>query len=1256
MPSRVRWLTGVFLTLAVFLAAEYNVQHPRTGTTLRADIWEDCDNGLCDWGACPWNCEGGDGGSPCDNDGICEYGQGEVDWECGDCPAPEFFECSPANCNDSNPCTDDWCDHSTGFCENSERGNCCTGDGDCDPCDTCQNNQCVVRGECCDDYNCAPDSCHEARCENFRCVETELPEDQKPDECFPVGACCTSDYGFDYTIERDCVGNWHADENYECPSPPTGACCNEDDSCDEEAEEDLCDGEWHEDETCDEACPPTGACCHGLDCTDKEESACTGDDYVFQGTWTACSDEPSPCPGECGDGTKDADGVDDDPDSDWDNEECDDGNDKNGDGCSNECKNEICGDGQQDWSDKNKNGTWDDGEGEECDEGASNTTDASAQSIDEDQEKCRGIACGDGVVNIPTGIAGAGLPGDQGELNWSPAWTDQMIHSNCTSECRRAACSKTQETAQQKTGAALRSYNLFTRASCFNAHYMNREGEFECFPWATQGEQGGFSVGVVDQELSAQRGSPVPLANFAGCSFLQGYNVVNSYFGGTIPIYRELDPAAQTSLLPDNRITETGLHSLLATILIAADPKKENICADGKPGIPLGGLCRVLSDAEQGCDRSARCSLSGLDSNGEILRCDGGKPPICKISSDSNFGYCCERVPTACCPQTIASPHATTGPRDVKCVDQGGHLVYICTIGKRASIVGRPRQVLCIGLQCLNLMMPKMGGGGGGGYSYVNQGGGGGTGGSSAVSSTVPPPSSTSSLQSSTPLSSTASSVSSITPVSSSSSSPASSASSASSPLSSASSASSISSSPASSSVSSVSSASSVSPASSASSVASYSSTIVIVSSASSGWSTSSQSWSWSSTWPISSASPASSASSASSVSSPYCGNGRVEMGEQCDDGNFFNLDGCDRFCRIEIAGRCGNRIIEPPEECDDGNAVNGDGCSTVCTREMGGGWCGNRLLDAGEECDDGNFFAGDGCDPLCNLEPIVSSACGNGMLDPGEECDDGNRIGGDGCTVLCRMESPVGEAVCGNGITEMNEQCDDGNLAEDDGCDASCRRESAVVLVSPFCGNGMADAGEECDDGNTRDLDGCSASCFIEHGRCGDGVVQRALGEECEPDLPDPSAAFACGTDCRYQKIYCGNGLLESGEQCDRGRENAWRADAACRPDCTFGRCGDGIPDSVEQCDDGNLLSGDGCSNRCMKEQGAASSTPLPLSSWPSNLATLVPLEPSTVLTPPPSPEHAPVGNTGPATAAMMAAGAAAGWAWVRRRKGQRN
>ncbi|MBI4510813.1 MAG: DUF4215 domain-containing protein [Deltaproteobacteria bacterium] len=63
------------------------------------------------------------------------------------------------------------------------------------------------------------------------------------------------------------------------------------------------------------------------------------------------------------------------------------------------------------------------------------------------------------------------------------------------------------------------------------------------------------------------------------------------------------------------------------------------------------------------------------------------------------------------------------------------------------------------------------------------------------------------------------------------------------------------------------------------------------------------------------------------------CGNGAVEPGEQCDDGNAVDNDGCTNGCLLNVARPvCGNGKIERGEECDDGNTESADGCTERCT------------------------------------------------------------------------------------------------------------------------------------------------------------------------------------------------------------------------------------------------------------------------------------------------------------------------------------
>ncbi len=79
-------------------------------------------------------------------------------------------------------------------------------------------------------------------------------------------------------------------------------------------------------------------------------------------------------------------------------------------------------------------------------------------------------------------------------------------------------------------------------------------------------------------------------------------------------------------------------------------------------------------------------------------------------------------------------------------------------------------------------------------------------------------------------------------------------------------------------------------------------------------------------------------------VADARCGDGTVDAGELCDDGNREDRDSCTNAC---TCARCGDGILQlfagaasgscqasVVEECDDGNTVSGDGCSADCKRE----------------------------------------------------------------------------------------------------------------------------------------------------------------------------------------------------------------------------------------------------------------------------------------------------------------------------------
>jgi len=233
----------------------------------------------------------------------------------------------------------------------------------------------------------------------------------------------------------------------------------------------------------------------------------------------------------------------------------------------------------------------------------------------------------------------------------------------------------------------------------------------------------------------------------------------------------------------------------------------------------------------------------------------------------------------------------------------------------------------------------------------------------------------------------------------------------------------------------------------------------------------------------------------AADVDLTRCGNGLLDPGEQCDDHNRVNRDGCSSLCQIEpgfacpAAGAlcvpststCGDGRVAVDEACDDGNLTSGDGCSADC-RTLEPGWqcgaagrkctplCGDGLLVATEDCDDGNTMSGDGCSSACHPEPGVTctgvpsrcpkAICGNGKVEAAEECDDGPANGvfhGDGtaCTTTCVREPQCRAAGggnqacvgrCGDGVLDPGEACDDGNRTDGDGCTAACRIEGTFT------------------------------------------------------------------------------------------------------------------------------------------------------------------------------------------------------------------
>jgi hypothetical protein len=146
-----------------------------------------------------------------------------------------------------------------------------------------------------------------------------------------------------------------------------------------------------------------------------------------------------------------------------------------------------------------------------------------------------------------------------------------------------------------------------------------------------------------------------------------------------------------------------------------------------------------------------------------------------------------------------------------------------------------------------------------------------------------------------------------------------------------------------------------------------------------------------------------------------------------------------------------------------------------------------------------------------------------------------------------------------------------DGNLQTVEA--AASAGGSAQLFYPGFCGDGIVDtaAGETCDPADPATAPGCRTTGPNACTKCGDGVVQVTSGETCD------GTAGQVGTGCRIDCTSCGDGVLQAGdgETCDG---TAGAVGTGCRTDCTS--CGDGVLQAGhgETCDGAVGAAGTGC------------------------------------------------------------------------------
>ena len=299
-----------------------------------------------------------------------------------------------------------------------------------------------------------------------------------------------------------------------------------------------------------------------------------------------------------------------------------------------------------------------------------------------------------------------------------------------------------------------------------------------------------------------------------------------------------------------------------------------------------------------------------------------------------------------------------------------------------------------------------------------------------------------------------------------------------------------------------------------------------------------------------------------------YCGDGIVQdpndqgFSEECEQdsdcpvGAAYTCEGC--VCEAEP--HCGDGNLDPGEECDDGNNVDGDGCTANCFIEEDT-YCGDGAIqnpnDDGiyEECeydvDCEQTYGPDYTCEECYCQPPDEPVCGDSTLDPGEECEAGFEYmctGDTTCNSQTCLCDPIEEPYCGDGIVDAGEECE-----QDSDCPPTaaytCDQCVCLPPSEPECGNYIIEAGEECEEafeyycteGTICNIQTCL--CDPVGGPdnyCGDDIIQDpnddGLSEQCEA-TEDCEEGYTC-TDCICEPIqtgpYCGDDIVNGDEQCE--------------------------------------------------------------------------------------------------------------------------
>lgn len=292
----------------------------------------------------------------------------------------------------------------------------------------------------------------------------------------------------------------------------------------------------------------------------------------------------------------------------------------------------------------------------------------------------------------------------------------------------------------------------------------------------------------------------------------------------------------------------------------------------------------------------------------------------------------------------------------------------------------------------------------------------------------------------------------------------------------------------------------------------------------------------------------------------PTCGNGTIEIGETCDDGNAVGCDGCSLTCDIQScsdANVCTTDSCHPTFGCRFQAVANGlvcnDGLNCTSADSCLFGHCTGTQMDCSafddqclhgvcnestQQCETEEANQGQACDDglFCTVaDECNTGTCGGAQRDCSAENGDCTAGTCNETTDQCEAQPANEGAACDDGQScTLNDVCTNGvcgypaasNCLCIDGCGCAiaCYTGTDFCLAStcttpdpgcstvlqPCCGNGTLEPGEQCDDGNSTEDDGCTTSCEV---GAGSSPTPTNTAPTATPTFTVPSAPTSTAT-----------------------------------------------------------------------------------------------------------------------------------------------